>query len=96
MKQDLVNAKSDYAKQLEGNFLMAIVLVEQLLMALRLDLAETRQQLASTKSDYAKEFDGTYICRRFKYFATVVDFLLILQNFIRYGGNQKEFAEHQD
>lgn len=27
MKQDLVNAKSDYAKQLEGNFLMAIVLV---------------------------------------------------------------------
>jgi hypothetical protein len=23
-------------------------------------------------------------------------FLLILQNFIRYGGNQKEFAEHQD
>lgn len=27
MKQDLVNAKSDYAKQLEGNFLTAIVLV---------------------------------------------------------------------
>lgn len=23
-------------------------------------------------------------------------FLVILQNFIRYGGNQKEFAEHQD